>query len=284
MSTDEPLPKRKCEWCGVKFRPKRAGHRFCSTRCREKDYRKRHPTTAPHKPFPCPRKGNPKARDPELAVDCPNMVIPSKAGPRKYFCSRKCAKAVYRENKSDHLAQLKKDWWGNLSDAEKAEHKKRVSKWQEDNRLKLNAQAKARRDALPPEKIEVLHERNRQWRAKQAAKLAEAQRILESATITARGATAKPKRRTKDTTARITVAAYLHLQRESFWDMGPYLYPKQNIRDNAYKSVCKLFKDYRTDIDTEWSRLGQLAVAIQKAEAGAALSVYHPTAKLPFPT
>jgi hypothetical protein len=112
--------------------------------------------------------------------------------------------------------------------------------------------------------------------------------ILFSAGTNGHGRTAteaRPtkKRRTKDTLARFTVAAYLELQRTSEWDMGPILYPAQNIRDNAYRSAYQHLRENRTEIDAEKVRLQDLTPAEKLAKAEAARSVYHPEDKPKLP-
>jgi len=225
---------------------------------------------------PCPRKGNPKARNLDLRVDCPNLVIqPPTGGPGKHFCSRRCAAAVYRQNNTDNLAQLKKDWWTNLSDAEKAEVKKRQEQYGKDHRLELNARRKAWRDRLPPEGIEALNQRNKDWRDKQKARLEKAEADAAKAEADAAAARAKaerilaaaeakPKRRTKETKAKIVVGAYLELRGGwSEWDMGPVLYPEQRNRDKGYKDVYKFLRENRIELDAEKVRLQTFSLAEQ---------------------
>jgi hypothetical protein len=91
----------------------------------------------------------------------------------------------------------------------------------------------------------------------------------------------RKKRRTRDTVKRISVAAYLELRGWSEWEMGPVLYPSQNIKDNAYRSVYQFLRETenRRDIDAEKSRFLQLSHPQQLREAESARAFYHPSTK-----
>jgi hypothetical protein len=78
----------------------------------------------------------------------------------------------------------------------------------------------------------------------------------------------------KETAARITAYACLSIQNVSNWDKGPLMYPKQNIRDNAYKSVVEFAKPrrYKAKTDAERRRIELLSAVERQSELRAALS------------
>jgi hypothetical protein len=104
------------------------------------------------------------------------------------------------------------------------------------------------------------------------AKLAEAERILAQPAQQTTNKKVRPL--SKETAARITAYACLSIQNVSNWDKGPLMYPKQNIRDNAYKSVVEFAKPrrYKAKTDAERRRIELLSAVERQSELRAALS------------
>jgi hypothetical protein len=199
----------------------------------------------------CPRKGDPKARDPELRVDCPNMVIPPTSGPKKTFCRRKCAAAQYRVDEAERLAQLKRKWWNNLPEAEKEKMRERSRNWPKNNPERATATNRAWRAALPPERIEILYQKTRDWRERQKADALEAKRLrnVEGLDLT--------------TGLRASLTAHGQFDGTRPVELAIYLYPGSDDPFGAHK---QLKRRQSVAIKDEIARVGKLSDDQRRAE------------------